>query len=196
MPGIDKMLQQIRLFGENAVKSLGEADRARADAILEKAEEEARAEYEALSAAARREADKRLALAASARETEISRERLAEKTAAVDAAIALAKEKLASMEDRDYFSALEGLILKNFSDGEGELILSARDADRLPADFLVSLNKKLAPAASLTLSSERAATDGGCLIRRGLIEENLSFEAILRDKNELIRDSAAAVLFG
>ncbi|MBQ9545411.1 MAG: hypothetical protein IJV00_09835 [Clostridia bacterium] len=189
-------MSRIRLSGENAVKSLGEADKERADLIRAKAKEEADAEYKALSDEARREADKRLALAASARETLVSRERLAEKTAAVDAAIALAKEKLGSMADADYFAALEGLILKNFSRGDGELVLNERDAARLPEGFIASVNSKLAPEASLKLASDRAGIDGGCLIRLGLIEENLSFEAILRDRIEAVRDGAASVLFG
>ncbi len=195
MPGIDNMLRQIRLSGEEAVKSLREADRSHADAILEKAAQEAEAEYGALMLAARREADKRLALAASARETDASRELLAAKTAAVDSAIALAKEKLASMDEKAYFAALAELIVKSSPRGDCELLLSSRDAERLPADFLPSLNSRLSPDAALTLAPDRAGIDGGCIVRRGLIEENLSFEAILRDRSELIRDRAAAVLF-
>lgn len=196
MPGIEKLVEEIRKQGEAAVAALRATDAARVDAIRAKGESEAREEYARLTEKAEAEAAKRVALAESSMASESVKAALQAKVREVDAVVEEALKRLTDMDDAGYFAVLEGLILSKAPAGGSELLLNRRDADRLPSGFMEEINKKLGSKRAVTLSPERADIIGGCVIRRGLVEENCAFDALVTEKNEEIRDSAAAILFG
>ena len=71
---------------------------------------------------------------------------------------------------------------------EGEVILAGADRDLGP---LLLADR----ASGLTLSAEAGSFAGGLVVRRGLIEENLTFETLLKNNHAAWVSLAASVLF-
>lgn len=66
---------------------------------------------------------------------EVKRLLLRTKTELIDETIAMALRRLRELPDGDYFNVLQTLALSYARKGEGELLLSQRDLQRLPADL-------------------------------------------------------------
>ena len=78
----------------------------------------------------------------------------------------------------------------------GEMVLSPRDRERLPADFPGKLQEVLPEGASLTISARtEPGIQGGFLLVYGGIEENCTFRALFDAKEEELQDLANRVLF-
>ena len=103
--------------------------------------------------------------------------------------------------DEKYFDLIEKLIIKYSDKGINTLLLSDADIKRMPTSFVNNINQTLAQkGASLTLSDERIDTEGGFIIRKSgkidgvesspeyCIEENCTFDAMIKDNIEVIRD--------
>lgn len=83
--------------------------------------------------------------------------------------------------------------------GEGEIIVSPKDAKRLGDKFLVEVNRELKgrPKGSgqIRLSQEQREMRGGFVLRCGRHEINASFGAILRERWEELESELDRILF-
>ncbi len=119
----------------------------------------------------------------------IQNEILKEKNQFIENAI---KESISeTINSKQYFSILKLLIIKYAHKKEnGELILSKRDLENLPSDFLKEINKELKKeSASITLSKETADYEGGFILKYDRIEENCTFSELIEEKKTLIYDT-------
>lgn len=121
-------------------------------------------------------------------------EELKTKSEIISGFIAEAVSSVKNLPDAEYFGVLASILQKYAHKDSGVLMLNAADLKRVPADFIQNLNSSLGDGASLVLSKEPADIDGGFIIAYGLIEENCSFEALLEDKQDEIRDRLFAVV--
>lgn len=80
-------------------------------------------------------------------------------------------------------------LIKQSGMTEGTLILSASD-QKLGEQVIAD------PKFKLTLSTESGSFVGGLVIRKGLIEENLTFESLIEKDRPLWVTLAASILFG
>ncbi len=84
--------------------------------------------------------------------------------------------------------------------GEGEIIVSPKDAKRLGNNFLAEVNRELksrpGKSGQLRFSQEQREMRGGFVLRRGRHEINASFEAILQEKWEELESELDRILFG
>lgn len=106
-----------------------------------------------------------------------------------------ALNSLYSLDDSDYFALLTRLAVNNAQPGEGEVILNAKDKQRLPADFESALNSALPAGKKLAISAQSRPIDGGFVLSYGGVEENCSFQAIFSARKEEFQDLVRAILF-
>ena len=129
-------------------------------------------------------------------EMKIKRLLLRTKTELVDETIAMALRQLRELPDADYFTVLQTLACSYARKGEGEMLLSQRDLQRLPAGFADTLNSMLkSQGAQVHIGARAAKIDGGFLLVYGDIEVNCSFEALLEASLEQVKDALSRELF-
>ncbi len=196
MTGLDAILEAIEQDGQRAAQEILSQAREQAEEIgrqgqrdairrrgeiLEDAPRQARHEAERVRTAAQRE-QRRILLEA--------------RQALIRESIRQAEESLAQLEAADYFAVLLRLAAAHALPQAGEMVLSPRDRERLPADFPGKLQEVLPEGASLTISARtEPGIQGGFLLVYGGIEENCTFRALFDAKEEELQDLANRVLF-
>jgi len=194
--GLDAILEAIEQDGQRAAQEILSQAREQAEEIgrqgqrdairrrgeiLEDAPRQARHEAERVRTAAQRE-QRRILLEA--------------RQALIRESIRQAEESLAQLEGADYFAVLLRLAAAHALPQAGEMVLSPRDRERLPADFPGKLQEALPEGASLTISARtEPGIQGGFLLVYGGIEENCTFRALFDAKEEELQDLANRVLF-
>ncbi|MDR1002485.1 MAG: V-type ATP synthase subunit E [Oscillospiraceae bacterium] len=114
----------------------------------------------------------------------------------IEGVIASAVARLRSLPTAEYFAVIENLALRLSEAGAGEIILSAEDKEKLPANFEAELNKKLSNEGKvLTVSKETRKTGGGCFLCYGGIEVNCTFDALVNDKHDFLSDEISKYVF-
>jgi len=195
MTGLEKIIENIALQAqEKAAEILAQAE-AEAKAILAESDAKAGEECAKIVDSARREAELIGRIAQSGSELNGRKMMLKVRREVLDETIEAALVKLKNLPADEYFAVLKKLALQYAQKGEGELILSAADKARMPADFIDSINSQLG-GGSLSLADDTAKIDGGFILRYGGIEENCTFDAIAEQKHENISDQLSALLFG
>ncbi len=165
----DAVINEARKQGEEAAAAIIEQAQAQADASIQRANSSARA-YK-------------------------SRALLATKVAIISEVQSQAIKHLKSLPDTEYSDVIKKLAIRFAPPGDGELCLSPADASRLPAGFEDDLNTELKQkGASLQLKT-RDQNSGGFILVYGDIELNCTFEALLEDKRDQLKDSINRELF-
>lgn len=187
MGGLDKILSKIE--DEGNIKYRGIKEEALKKAAEIKEERAAAAEKEAAEIldAAKKRAEVIAENSKGSCEAVVRRGELSVKTGIVDEKIRAAMDALINLGKDEYFGLLLGLVKNHIHPGErGELILSEKDAQRLPADFIGKINEE--QGAEIVLSDKRADISAGCILKYGGIEENCSFEALLEENSAAVKD--------
>lgn len=198
MSGLDKILEEIESDG-----------RAKADAVMRRAEQEAqaireKAMQEAQAAKAKRleEAEKEAQRAhervISAAELAAGQELLRVRQSLLADCFQKAHEAILFMPVYDYEELLCDLIAR-VADGGEEILLCQRDRDRISLlRFLVMVNNKLKleglDTPGLLMSDEVLEADGGFVLKKGDITVNCSLKMLLSEKREVLEGSLAAIL--
>ncbi len=199
--GLQRILKKIEADGLEAIKKFDKET----DDELKKRSGEIIADANARAAVIIRAAEKKAAQIAenteSGAEARVKRAVLSAQAEVLDECIKFGTDKIKSMPDKEYFELIEKLIIKYADDGISVLLLSAKDIGRLPSDFEDRVNERLADkGAGIKISDEHIRTDGGFVLRRGgtidgikstseyCIEENCTFDAMINDNIEAIRD--------
>lgn len=89
-------------------------------------------------------------------------------------------------------------LLADAAQGDEELIISKADEGVFAPEFLEKVNARLAEmgkASSLKLSEERRELGGGVILRRGGMEVNLTYAAVLGEIRPSLEAEVAAMLF-
>ncbi len=110
--------------------------------------------------------------------------------------IEAAYQKLRNQPDDDYFAMILKLIASHAGTGEGEILFSKKDLDRMPKDFAEKAAKCVsAEGASIRVSEETARIDDGFILRYGGIDENCTLKALLAEKRDELSDQVALSLW-
>ena len=92
------------------------------------------------------------------------------------------------------------MCIRDRQKGEGKILFSKTDTERLPKDFAdtlaAALEKSGKEGAKLTVSGETRDIDGGFVLTYGGIEENCSFDALFDSAHEMLQDKVQEILFG
>lgn len=186
MDGLQAIRDRIMEEARGTAAQIIEQAELQAGSILAAAEAE---KVKILAEAARKSENQADALLARARSTAVMESRktlLKFRQDLIDRAIADAANQVRQLPDERKIAFYRSLI-RNSTIREGELLLSAEDRHLAP--------KLLEGHGSLRLSDETGSFCGGLVIRRGLIEDNLTLAIIVANiRPELVR-LAADILF-
>lgn len=190
MNGLERILLKIEEDNNEKVKQIIDAaerdGREEADKILSEAEKQA----EKIIKDAEKKAEVIIESAKNGARAAEARYLTSSKAEIINQGIKKAAERLKDLADEEYFKLIFKLILKYAHPCSGELILSLKDKYRLPNDFLEDINNELSKkGGSLVLSDEDIEADGGFVLRYGGIDENCSFDALIRERENEIKDA-------
>ena len=189
-----KILEEARALAEANVKRAEEE----AANMIKTAREEAEAKRKQIIEKAELEAAEVKKRIISIAELEARKQKLQAKQEVVDEAFDLALKKFNSLPDNEYQSILIKMISFCVKTGEEEILLSARDKQRLSPGFIDELNKILHQkgiSANLKISDETRDINCGFILKSGDIELNNSFEAIIRMHRDDIEPEVIKTLF-
>ena len=117
---------------------------------------------------------------------------LAKKHSEIEKTLGLAIDKIVSLPDEKYFSLLCGLAAKNARSQQGVVFLSPADLGRK-----VSIFEKMLKNAGVNakISSTPSNIKNGFILSYGDVEYNLSLEAVISDKRDILEDKINSALF-
>lgn len=195
MTGLDKILKSIEDEAiEISERTINEAE-LKAQDIIANAEKLAEDE----STLIMKNAEEKLNLIRQQTNSQIeikSREMfLKAKRELIDSIINETKDMLCRMPDEEYFNVIMKLLKKYIQPKKGEILFSKNDLKRIPEEFeekLAKLGSSL--GADLKVSSSVRDISGGFILSYGDIEENCSFDALFREKYDILSDTIAASL--
>lgn len=198
MNGLNRIKERILEDARTEARSrMADAEK-RAEEIKKAAEARAneaaariRAEYEAKA----QDLGRRMVSAA---QLDMRKKVLAVKQDMIDKAFRACLEALGSMPDVEYRAMLEDMLIKVVETGDEEVVLSQGDAARLGDDFLADVNARLAAMGKkggLKLAVDPGLTAGGFILRKGGVETNSTFPALLRLIREELEPRVAEILF-
>ena len=153
-----------------------------AQEILDKAEKEM-ASYTKLAEA---EAEKAASKEISGAYMEAKKQILSKKQEILEEVILEAKNKLLNLKDNEYEEIILNMIEKSNCTDDSEIVLSKKDKKTL---------KDVLSKKGIKVSDETRDITGGFIVKKGDIEYNYSFEAIIAVEHEYIEQIAAEILF-
>ena len=222
MNGIEKITARIETDAKAEVAGILREAEEKAAAIREQYKVQAEAEAKAAAAGGKEAAKRQGERLESAAGMEAKKRMLAAKQACLDEAFDKAQAKLLALPDGEYAELLAKMAVKAAKTGREEILLSAKDRDRVGAQVVAKANAMLAEAvkpeaagkageilskvvtganallqgtAMLTLSQETRDMAGGLTLRDGNVEVNCAFETQLRVLREEMAAEVAGILF-
>ncbi len=195
MAGLNKIIERIAQDSAAKCDSIIFDAQNEATKIKEAATAAANNDKEALIEAANKEAKAIVDMAESGAELDGKKLLLATRVEIIDKAIEAASEKLGNMPEEEYFAAIYALVKKYAQDAEGEMILSQKDLGRLPKDFNKKINADLAKGAKLKVAKEPANISDGFILVYGDIEINCTFDALIAEQRDEIKDELNSIIF-
>lgn len=194
MTGLEKILSTIEQDSNDRCREITEQAQKQAQEIIDAASAKAQEDIENAKASV----DKKVAVSDAAIEASVSMTKnrivLEGKLDIISSTLERALEVIKALPKKEYFEILKGLILKNARKGEGVLRLSEEDTEKLPSNFIDSINNALKRGYKISLG-ESADIDSGFILVYGDIDINCSFDAVASAKREELRDTLNEMLF-
>jgi V/A-type H+-transporting ATPase subunit E len=127
----------------------------------------------------------------------IAREMTETKRKLLNTAIEKAGQKIKSLNDGEYLSIMEGLILRSVKTGNEEVVIG-RNEKRINENFIGNINQKLAGAGkgNLRLAPDRADIEAGFILRQNKMQVNAGLDVLLKVAGEQLEGKLAEQLFG
>ncbi|NMA54872.1 MAG: hypothetical protein GX952_02930 [Firmicutes bacterium] len=198
MAGVEALRERIRQRAEEEAKAIETEAEHQAKDILIRARAEADQQREAIIAQAKQDAQERkrriLAMAA----MEARRQELKTKEEIIDEAFAAALKQLRELPAAKYRQLLKPIMVEAALTGTEQVVIAPHDRERLGSDFIAAVNQELKAkglAGELKLSPETRPLEGGFVLVAGGVEDNNSFELILKLSRDELEQEVAAVLF-
>jgi len=188
MAGIDRIIETIAWDSAAKCDEILAAAKSQAEAIRAEAEAKAAQLNEAASAEARQRAELSIAAAGPRAAQTEKRILLQVKNEVIQQVITSALDRLRALPETQYFDLLTRLAAEHAQPGPGEMRLSQKDLDRLPADFAGRLG-------DITISPQPANISDGFILVYGDIEQNCTFDALVSARLDDMKDALHACVF-
>lgn len=195
MSGLDKIIADIGENAQNQSKVIIEEAEKNASKYIDAERAKAEAECSKRTERAKKQVKIADEMAASSAELLLSQGILAAKVEIIDGTVKKAIDTILNYPDDKYFEAVTAVVLNNCRKGKGLIRFNEKDYNRLPADFIDGLCKKLPADSTLELCKDYVKISGGCVLSYGEIDENCSFDAIASSLKDDLRDKASSILF-
>ena len=193
MAGLDSIIEQISKDSAQACQTIKAEAEANIKEIRSSAEAEILKENKENAIKATKKAEAIVTMAESGANLDKKNALLSEKVNIMDEIISDALKEMKSLPEDEYFKALYSLADKYVEDQPGTIILSKKDKDRLPKDFLKNVNKNR--KNPLKIADETRDLDGGFVLAFGQIELNLTFDALVAEAKNDIKDDLYQLIF-
>ena len=194
MNGIEKITARIETDSKAEVAAILAEGQAKAEALAAQFKAQAEAQAKAAAEAGSQAAQRQQERLESAAQMDARKMLLSAKQELLDEAFAAAKKSLLALSDEQYAELLAKLAAKAAKSGREEIVLSARDLERVGA-LVASKANALIPGGQLTVSRTGADIDGGLILREGNVEVNCAFETQFRVLREEMAAEIAGILF-
>ncbi|NCB92203.1 MAG: hypothetical protein EOM40_06470 [Clostridia bacterium] len=196
MTGLEKIKNQILEEAQKKASDTKSAAEAKAENIKETAREQASQMAAQMEERSRTEAANYRDRIKSSCDLKRRTMLLEAKQRLIGQVIEKAYQSLQEADTEEYFAMMEKLLARSVQKGDGKMYLSAKDLERMPADFAA----KAAAAAkekggSLSVEKEPKAMDGGFILVYGGIEENCTWRALFDANREKLQDLAHGYLW-
>lgn len=194
MAGLEKIIERIEKNSEINCDSILKDAEAQAEAILAASKQQTEADVAKISAESERKSKEIIDSAVSGSELEEKKEILSAKVEIINGVIDQVSRTLEELPDEKYFDAIYKLAAKYARPEDGEMFLSQRDLSRLPKDFEQTLNSNLGEG-SIRVSPDPQDLGNGFVLSYGGIEINCSFDALIKESEDDIKDELSRILF-
>lgn len=192
MNGLERITSRIEAETKNEINAILDAGMAEANRIVGGWRERIDAESRALRDKGEKDAAEREERLVSAAGMEARKTILAAKQEMVEAAYALALDKLCALSGEEKLALLADLMARASSTGAEEALFSA--ADRADGAKAVA-RANAATGKKLTLSADAAPIRGGFILRDKNVEVNCAFETLVRLQKTETAGAVAKLLF-
>ena len=160
MNGIEKITARIETDAKAEVAEILREAEEKAAAIREQYKAQAAAEAKAAEAAGKEAAQRQTERLESAAQMEAKKRLLAAKQACLNEAFSKAQEKLLALSEGEYDQLLARMAVKAAKTGKEEILLNARDRERVGSQVAAKANAMLAEAVKPE-AAEKAGKVGG-----------------------------------
>ena len=160
MNGIEKITARIETDARAEAEKLLSEGQERAAAVRAEYQAKAEAEAKAAAQAGREAAQRQAQRLESAAHMEAKKRMLAAKQECPDAAFEQAKKKLLALPDDQYADLLARMAVRAAKTGREEIILNAKDRERVGAQVAAKANALLAEAAAPEAAGKAAKAGG------------------------------------
>jgi V/A-type H+-transporting ATPase subunit E len=116
----------------------------------------------------------------------------------LSAAFDSALEKIKNMDNTQFERLMTNLMIHLVETGDEVAIISEADKKRLSPEFLYYVNRTIAKEqvpCNVTMSDEVRDIPSGFILKRGDVEINATFEALLRQKKDALSAEVVKILF-
>ncbi len=167
--------------------------------ILEEGRQEAAKEAGSITSNAEKEAQAQASHILTLARLEGRRKVLEAKQEALNTAFWSALERLSNMDDKTYLELIKQALTAHAVRGDEEILVNARDRERITASFLKEVNgdlKERGLKGAVELAEETVDIAGGLILRAENLEVNASFDALLKTMRDELEPEVAGHLFG
>lgn len=192
MNGLEAILNRIMTDAEDRIRDIREQADARCAEILEQAGQEAARITEDARRKAAEQAETLIRRSESLSSLEARKSILAGRQALIDETIDQAASRLAAMSDADKIRLYHRLLLESAS-GNETVVFAGQDMV-LASQLLETVNRE--KGWKLALDSAPGTFSGGLILRKDLIETNLTVDLLIRSRRPELVSLAAKALFG
>lgn len=197
MNNLDKIISRIEDDARHDIELIAGDANVKCGQIRKKYEQQADFQYTSICSAGQKEAEFRRSRLESTAKMESSKRILAEKQALISEAFEYTVKKLLRLPPEKYIEFMSRLIA-SAAGGEEEVIFSPEDREKYGAVIVEkanSLRRSEDLPGHLSLSSETRHIRGGAVLKRGKIELNCSFDALIEGSREELCGEVAKILF-
>ena len=129
---------------------------------------------------------------------EMKKQLLQTKQDLLSEAFALALDKIKNMKKDAFEKLMTDLMVNLIETGDEVVIINEEDKKRLSPDFIYYVNRTVAKEevpCNVTMSDEVRDIPSGFILKRGDIEINATFEALLHQKKDALSAEVVKILF-
>jgi V/A-type H+-transporting ATPase subunit E len=125
----------------------------------------------------------------------IAKEMTETKRNLLDTTIEKAGQQIKNLDNKEYLSIMENLILRAVKTGNEEVVIG-RNERHIDENFIRNINQKLAGKGNLRIAPDRADIEAGFILRQNRIRVNASLNVMLKVAAWQLESRLAEQLFG
>ncbi|MCI8993558.1 MAG: hypothetical protein HFG80_12715 [Eubacterium sp.] len=197
MSGLEKIISRIMEQANAQAEEITAEARKEADDILAAASKEVEQMKEDAAVKSRRAIENYRSRAESAADMQKRTAVLRAKQEMIQDMLEKAYNAICKEDDEAYFNRIETMIGQYAQPGNGEIVFSSKDRNRLPQDFTARIGAAAAKAGgTLTVRENGADIENGFILVYGGIEENCTIRAMFDTKKDELTDIIQKILYG